>query len=236
MPSEIASIETGGGSYDGIEIVDYYNTGEIKEVNWHGEVTPYCLYYYCYNSKPVTIHFVDYPTLIDTYAMNNAFLVLDNDTLKNVEKANSYAFCVATTTGNDLNQSTLYLPNFTGETTSKANNNARFRNATAYYYGTIVLPKMQVIKDYDFYQAKVANQSIQIGSVGYPLTTCGLRPWGSATGSGTITIYTTGELLDTIKNAAQNSAGANYTFVYKASEATTYNGITYAAGDTMLTV
>lgn len=229
MATEIESISS-GGIENGLEILDYYSTGEIKEANWHGSVSKRCLNYFGFQTQLSTVHFVDNPTHVGAYAFYQSNIDVDMETLKNVETADDYAFIF----GANLATKTLSLPNFTGNSLSSAS--SRFRSSNAQYYSAISLPKMQHIKDYDFYQLKVTNQSIQIGSVGYPLTTCGQRPWGSATGSGTITIYTTGELLDTIKNAAQNSAGANYTFVYKASEATTYNGTSYAAGDTMLTV
>ena len=75
-----------------------------------------------------------------------------------------------------------------------------------------------------------------IGSVGHAVTESKSQPFGAApNASGTVTIYTDGSHLDAVKTAVEQNAGSNLTFVYKASEATTYGGTSYAAGDTIIT-
>lgn len=225
----------GGGSYDGIEIVGYYDTGEIKEVNWHGDTCPKGMQYFWYNAKPVIVNVID-ATTIDTNFFYNAYA---NPTMSYLEKVTcigGFGLVGITSATNDLSGVTLSLPNLETPSDGFSSVESRFRNNSVYYYGGYYFPKNQRIAKYDFYQNKVANATWQIGSVGYPVLEVGTTPFGGTSGSGTITIYTTGELLDTIKNAVQNGAGANYTWIYKAAEATTYNGTSYAAGDTILTV
>jgi hypothetical protein len=80
----------------------------------------------------------------------------------------------------------------------------------------------------------VTGLNVTIGSIGHAVTDSKLQPFGSTSkASGTVTIYTKGDVLDTLRSAVQQSAGANISFIYKAAEATTYNGTSYQAGDTI---
>ena len=79
--------------------------------------------------------------------------------------------------------------------------------------------------------------SITMGSVGYGLAT--VQPtqyiFYQCTQAGlTITFYTTGANVDTFLSRFRDGA-TNATIIVKASEATTYNGTSYAAGSTILT-
>ena len=239
MVTEIGNIPSGGATItDGVVYTDFNSDGTVKEADFHGAVVKKGSlgYFGYYGTSPALVHFVDKPTYLEESALNRAFISVDMSTLESVEDCGSAAFSVSVTSANDLRAESLVLPSFTGARKI----GSRFRGANApndaYYYGTIILPKVQKIGSYDFYQTRVSNAVFQLGSVGFPVTECDQRPFGGSTGSGTITVYTTGALLDTIKTAIQNSAGSNYTFIYKASEATTYGGNIYAAGDTMLTV
>lgn len=78
-------------------------------------------------------------------------------------------------------------------------------------------------------------ETVQVGSVGHGVTAIGSLFLEQDTQSGlTITIYTTGSFADTAVANTRNGA-TNATIIIKASEATTYNGTSYAAGDTILT-
>lgn len=83
-----------------------------------------------------------------------------------------------------------------------------------------------------------ALESVQVGSVGHGVTY--VETWnfrGCTQTTLTITLYTTGNLVDEhltkLRNATYGATGA--TIIFKASEATTYNGNSYAAGATILT-
>lgn len=81
----------------------------------------------------------------------------------------------------------------------------------------------------------LALENVQLGSIGHGVTTLHNLFFEQDTQTGlTITIYTTGSYADTAVTNARNSA-TNATIVIKASEATTYNGTSYSAGDTILT-
>lgn len=78
-------------------------------------------------------------------------------------------------------------------------------------------------------------QTAQLGSVGHAVTTVGSNSFQGCTQSGlTITVYTTGDRVDSLLTNIRASATAA-TVVFKASESTTYNGNSYAADATMLT-
>lgn len=80
-----------------------------------------------------------------------------------------------------------------------------------------------------------ALTSCEVGSVGVTVTGVHKDAFNGTTQSGlTITIYTTGDRADTIAANVRNGA-TNATIIIKASEATTYGGVSYAAGDTILT-
>ena len=81
----------------------------------------------------------------------------------------------------------------------------------------------------------VALESIEIGSIGHGATFIQSSAFYNCTQTGlTITIYTTGAYADTALSNIRNGA-TNATIILKASEDTTYNGTSYAAGDTMIT-
>lgn len=78
-------------------------------------------------------------------------------------------------------------------------------------------------------------ENVEVGSVGYPVASWGSKNFDGCTQSGlVVTMYTTGEKVDTL-NASIRDGATNATIIIKAAEDTTYNGATYAAGDTILT-
>lgn len=83
-----------------------------------------------------------------------------------------------------------------------------------------------------------ALENVQIGSVGHGVTFVETWNFRNCTQTTlTITLYTTGSLVDEhltkLRNTTYGATGA--TIIFKASEATTYNGNSYAAGATILT-
>lgn len=98
----------------------------------------------------------------------------------------------------------------------------------------IYLPVLSSMGNYIF-QSSTGLEIVQIGSVGHPAPTANNQPFYSCTQSNlTITAYATGADVDTlVANYRRNATAA--TIIIKASEATTYNGTSYAAGDTILT-
>jgi len=81
-----------------------------------------------------------------------------------------------------------------------------------------------------------ALETVEIGGIGYGNKAYNSQ--GAFTGcsqSGlTVTVYATGDNADGLVTAIRSGA-TNATIIIKASEATTYNGTSYAAGDTILT-
>ena len=79
-----------------------------------------------------------------------------------------------------------------------------------------------------------ALETVQFGSVGFGVTRLTNAVFNNAQNNLVITIYTNGSYADTALANARNGA-TNATIIIKASEATTYNGTSYAAGDTIIT-
>ena len=100
---------------------------------------------------------------------------------------------------------------------------------------TFVAPKLRNCNALRALRQCIALTTVQLGSVGYGVTNVSNLLFEKDTQSGlTITIYTTGSYADTAVANTRNGA-TNATIVIKASEATTYNGTSYAAGDTIVT-
>jgi hypothetical protein len=243
LPDAVRSLADGygqgGGTFEGLRLVSVdSNTGKPTSYKWEGDTIPvYGLKYFYYSNDnglrcTIDLSNVEY---IKQSALDCSGLEPIN-TL-NIKEMDSYALSLRQAINtNDLRSKTLNLENYTGYGIGKNTNvNSVFRSgAGANYFGTILCPKIEHVPQYAFYSIS-CDMTVQLGSVGYPVRTVGQKPFGSATGTNTITVYTTGALLDTVKTAIENSAGANTTFIYKASEATSYNGTEYAAGDTILT-
>ena len=78
-------------------------------------------------------------------------------------------------------------------------------------------------------------ESVLLGGVGYGITAWGTGNFSRCTQTGlTVTAYTNGSHVDGLLSNIRTGA-TNATIIIKASEQTEYNGVTYAAGDTILT-
>lgn len=101
----------------------------------------------------------------------------------------------------------------------------------------ISMPKITVLGKYtsSVFSGCGLLETVDVGSVGYPVISWGSKNFDGCTQSGLIvTLYTTGEKVDTL-NASIRDGATNATIIIKAAEGTTYNGATYAAGDIILT-
>lgn len=107
--------------------------------------------------------------------------------------------------------------------------------ATAYQkLQSAYFPKLQFVSSNLFTYQRIMT-TCQIGSVGYAVTGIINSAFSGCNQTGlTITVYTTGSYADTAVTNIRNGA-TSATIIIKAAEATTYNGTSYAAGDTILT-
>lgn len=136
------------------------------------------------------------------------------------------------TKGDCFSSSGLVLADFPNLTTV---GNRSFGGCTK--LKTAKLPKITQLGVYtsNMFQGCTALQSLEVGSIGY-----GVLGWGTANFSGctqadlTITMFTKGEKVDSLLAAIRDGA-TSATIIIKASEATTYNGTEFAAGDTIVT-
>lgn len=231
MVTAIENIQTGGG-YDGLELVSTDSTTDKPSVwKWHGASVPnYALTYLGYSGGAAPQIDLSEVTDVGDYGLNSSLVRPIN--VQNIRTCGNAAFVIATTASFSLATESITFAELTGKCADGTVSIEIFRTTKNTYYQTIILPKFQYVGTYCFYQRQVPNSVVQIGSVGYPVLQCGNRPFGGSSDTGTVTVYTTGALLDAISAALQNQASASYTWIYKASEATEYDGVSYAAGDT----
>ena len=237
----------GGGITQGIEVVTD-SSGKITDYILHGfeEVPPLLLNYIGYNRSSAdgypTVSFADKPSVLGKSAFRGMNAMLDWSGLTEVEKAGAeYAMAPARVSALNDTASVVNLPKFRGFVDNTYSGLNLFRphdNNNNRPYGplTFNLPVCTVIPQYAWYQYAGTGLSVTIGSVGYAVTESKGQPFGATSNaSGTVTIYTDGSHLDAVKTAVQQNAGSNLTFVYKAAVDTTYDGVNYVAGDTIVT-
>jgi hypothetical protein len=229
----------GGGISQGIEIVTDSN-GKITDYILHMETVPdFALNNLGYNRNDKTVGvpnvtFAVKPKHIGTYAFYQAHVKIDWSGLSEVETINgNYSLTAAFNQYNDAYAGVVNLPKFVGPTATDTATSL-FRSSSAYAPKVFKLPVCTIIPPYAWNSYASTGLDVTIGSIGHAVTESRALPFGSTSkASGTVMIYTTGDVLDTLRSAVQQNAGANISFIYKAAEATTYNGTSYQAGDTI---
>lgn len=130
------------------------------------------------------------------------------------------------------NLKTVNMPNLTGGLPLYC-----FAECTA--LETVIMPKISALCGYannrGCFGGCTSLKNATFGSIGYPVTEVHASAFYNVTQSDlTITIFTNAAYIDTaVANARTSATGA--TIVIKASENLTYNGVSYSAGDTVLT-
>ena len=122
--------------------------------------------------------------------------------------------------------------------------NAVFGNVVAPFSGNDALKKLYCPKltgnltagTYEFAGNCTALEEAVLGSVGHTVTNNNsINAFKNCTQSGlSITVFTNAANVDSLIASIRNGA-TNATIIIKASEATTYNGTAFAAGDTIIT-
>lgn len=101
----------------------------------------------------------------------------------------------------------------------------------------IAIPKITALGLYTstIFKNCRSMETLDVGSIGHAVTSWGSGNFDGCTQSGlVVTLYTTGKKVDAL-NASVRDGATNATIIIKAAEDTTYNGATYAAGDTIIT-
>lgn len=102
---------------------------------------------------------------------------------------------------------------------------------------TVRMPKLRRFGRYvsTYFNKCTALQNCVLGGIGYSVDDWGTDNFKNCTQTGLIiTAYTIGDKVDSLL-ATMRSGATNATIIIKAASATTYNGTSYAAGDTILT-
>lgn len=234
----------GGGFSQGIEVVTDAN-GYITDYIFHGfsKIPKYALNYNGYDRAQTTgvplISFADKPTVCESMAFKLANAKIDWSGLSELEKVGSdYVFSINYGLNNNQTSQIVNLPKFKGYVDSTYSGMNMFRqrsNNIPYAPLTYNLPVCEIIPQYAWCNFAGTGISITIGSIGHGVKESKTGPFSATpNANGTITIYTTGDKLDSIKaSVLGGNPGSGLNFVYKASEATTYNGTSYSAGDTI---
>lgn len=232
-----------GNEYSGIECVTN-SDNRITNIIFHGltSIPAFAFNYWGYdlNSSSAsavipTISFATKPTHISGYAFKGAKMKIDFSGLSEVETIGS-EYALALNWGSaslDQSNDIVSLPKFVGYT-SGAPAVSLFRVGTLYAPKVYRLPSMVYLPQYCWFTYKQTDLDIEIGSIGKTVVDSADRPFGgTSSASGTVTIYTTADHLTSLNTKVTNQAGSNLTFIYKASEQTTYNGTTYGVGETI---
>ena len=99
----------------------------------------------------------------------------------------------------------------------------------------VYLPKLNKFIGGNVFYGCTSLETVQLGSIGNAVEQISNNDFSGCTQTGlTITVYTTSAYADTALTNIRNGA-TNATIILKASEDTTYNGVAYAAGETMIT-
>lgn len=240
LSDAVASLADGygqgsGSDYEGLE-VQYNSNKETTGYVWHGRTVPnYALTRLQYSSSSILpISFPDLPTYFGSNALMFARIKVSWADLREVEVLGSSSMRQDWNTAQGYASDVVNMPKLTG--IGSVNNPFGYTGESApgeYHFDGMT----NIIREM-FTNISHPNFTVSFGSVGTAVQTCGKYPFRNSTAaaSGTVTTYTTGAYLDTVRASLENAIGnGNITFVYKASEATTYNGTSYAAGDTILT-
>ena len=116
-------------------------------------------------------------------------------------------------------------------------------NTSLIFYNSLIselyLPKLTSLSQsngsYGMCRSCTSLTYAQFGSVGYTAPNNVMQQFrGCSQTSLTVCIYCLGDAVDTILSTLRTGVTSG-TIIFKASEATTYNGTAYAAGDTILT-
>lgn len=230
-----------GGGYEGLEYV-YRGSGNtpISEVIWHGsnKIVNSCFQgFFGAVNKNIPISFSEPPITVDTNAFLSSHLKIDWESFgSELLVAGHHAFRIGYV--DDCSSQIVRLPKFDGLQHEGVSVGGSFAYTGPKAPGTYYFDTMQVIPREFFGNLSHTNFSATFGSIGHAVQSSGLYPFHNSTAAAvaTINVYTTGEYLDTVKTALEGAIGSGaFTFIYKASEATTYNGSSYAAGATILT-
>ena len=236
MADAIAAIPSGTTITDGVVWKTLDANGNPTEVDFYGTIVPaYCFGFNSYGNPSNPMNYVqkiNWKTAI-TAIKSSAFAISKLTSLTIPESVTQVTFSAAmfASKSNSLVE-VDWLSSF------KLDYNA-FNQCTAlerFYAPNISqISNLTNGNQYSAFYNCTALQSAQFGSANHAVTTIHNTTFANCTQSGfTITVYTTANYVDTLVSNIRNGA-TNATIIIKASEATTYNGTSYAAGDTILT-
>lgn len=222
---------------DGIVVKARDAKGNPTEVDYYGEILPpYCFGYNSYggvDNPMVYVQKVNWKTTLKTIKGGAFYLsklieltIPETVTAITMSTSNFSSNMGSLVTLNYLSSVDLDYYSFSSCTalkTARMPNLSKLKNAAGNNTGVAPFFRCTALED------------AEIGSVNHTITSIHSTSFYGCTQSGlTITVFTTSNYIDTILANLRNRA-TNATIIIKASEATTYNGTTYAAGDTILT-
>ncbi len=223
--SLLGNIEPGGGTItDGIVFKSRDANGRATDIDFYGTVVQPQQFYNYSKTNGAWIN-------LETITYKNAVTEIKNSGFRCCGALSSLPETIVIINGNGCEQTgvvTLSLPNLTtlqgGSTFSTCNSLQSF-----------VAPKISLITGNYNFTSCTALQNVQFGSLGYSLTSIPNNTFNQVRQTGlTITVYSTGNYVDTLVSNIRNGA-TNATIIIKAAENTTYNNVSYNAGDVIVT-
>lgn len=255
MPEKIAAIPTGGAEItDGIIVKARDANGYATEVDFYGDT----VYPWTFGAGN------DNGASTTNFSMRHVATVNLKNTVTKLE-AYAFAGATELTTVNGLNLdeiteagkapfkfsfnwhfSAVLTKNIQisfancGITSIEAREWTQVVNSCFYKCNALVtakFPKATTIGTYsaNCFRYCTALETAEFGSIGHGVTQIRPDVFSNCTQTGlTITVYTNGTYADTLLANIRNGA-TNAIIIIKASESTTYNGVSYSAGATMIT-
>ena len=232
MPQAIADLPSGGAAItDGIVVKARDADGFPTEADVYGDLYPYQFSYSgAYYHNTIGWRSLSKLTLKSgqTVLKEGCFAYLPLTQLNGIEGVTVIEkLCLRNTKMVEIN-----LPNavFGGLQTPFSENTALKR---------LYCPKLTgglTQGTYGFADGCTALEEVVIGSIGHTVTNSNsINSFKNCTQSGlSITVFTNAANVDSLIASIRNGA-TNATIIIKAAEATTYNGTSYAAGDTIIT-
>lgn len=202
----------GGVIEDGIVFTELNSSGRPISADIYGDIQPYAFGYYNNNSS------------LGAYLKSVVF----KTALKKISVGAFQKTALETLVIPD-SVDVIGMQLFRGSTTLKTYIHENARDLYGY--------NKSAVQAFNQWTAS-ALETLQLGAVGKPVTALYYQAFGgnlSVPATANIIIFCTGANVDTYLSDIRRNTSVKATVIFKAAEGTTYNGTSYAAGDTMLT-
>lgn len=202
----------GGVIEDGIVFTELNSSGRLISADIYGDIQPYAFGYYN-NSSSLGLYLKS--VVFKTALKKISIGAFQKTALETLVIPDSVDYI-----GSQL---------FRGSTTLKTYIHENARDLYGYNKGAV--------QAFNQWTAS-ALETLQLGAVGKPVTALYYQAFGgnlSVPATANIIIFCTGANVDTYLSDIRRNTSVKATVIFKAAESTTYNDVSYSAGDTIVT-